>query len=208
MGDELEELCKACSNFQEVSLFGNDEKNIEVSAIKYLESRAYKVIAPPSLPSKVTKSTDLKALYERLVDRYHPEWRTTYIKEEQARAIAKNFVKSRMKAEGISKERAIRSCAEIICAVFQFEDEFNFNRPINFSMFGQAEFKWVSDRAIEILNKKESELEDVYTDILIDRMYEDKPNKGWSFNKLNRAYDRLKEKDNAEEKEKGRKDLR
>lgn len=201
MEEPLQNLCKACEEVQSLSLFGNDEKIVETAAIKYLESRAYKVIAPPTLPSKITKSTDLKALYERLVDRYHPDWRTTYIKEEQARAIAKNFVKSRMKAEGISKERALRSCAEIICAVFQFEDEFNFNRPINFSMFGQAEFKWVSDRAIEILNKKEAELDDVYTDILIERMYEDKPNKGWSLEKLDKAYDKLKEKEHGEKEE-------
>lgn len=202
----IEELCKACSDYQEVSLFGSDDSLVEETAVKYLEKKGYRVVQPVDLPIKIKNSMDLKNLYEGLVDRYHPEWMKVYIKDEQARAIAKNFVKSRMEAENISKERALQECAEIIYTVFKYEEEFKFKTQISFAWFGQGELKWVSDRAIEILNKNRDALKEAEADRMIEEMYDNLPQRGWSAAELDAAYNKnvLKEKANGKEENKER----
>lgn len=193
----VENLVKVCSEYENPGLFGADESAIEESAVKYLEEKGYKVVPPLVLPTKIESSVDLYYTYRKLVDRYHPEWRNVYIKTEQARKIAKRFVETRMQAEGVSRKRALQLCAEILYAVFKFEDEFKFRTSIQFGMFGQGEFKWVSDKAIQLINARQDKLDEEYSDLMINDMYSRIKPRGWSEKKLDRAIKILEEKDNG-----------
>ena len=49
----------------------------------------------------------------------------------------------------------------LIHTVLKHESDFNFNMPLTFSAFGQANCGWITDKAIQIMNKKKAK-EDEY----------------------------------------------
>ena len=75
-------------------------------------------------------------------------------------AVAKRFVESRIAVTGANKEYALNECGEIIRTIFDHYDDFNFKYDINFSIFGQGNLKWVTDRAIQLMNKRLEEKEE------------------------------------------------
>jgi hypothetical protein len=59
-----------------------------------------------------------------------------------------------MDAGNLNKKQALCECAEIINTVFDREDDFNFNLPLSFEMFGQQSAGWITKKAIYIMNSE------------------------------------------------------
>jgi len=141
----------------------------ELSALckEFLLEQGYRVVKPLKPRFKATREDDLFHLFYDRLNYYHPN-KSVYSNLKRDRAIASRFLKARMEAGDVSKEYALGECAEIILTVFEHEDEFNFNLPLTFEMFGQANCAWITEKAINIINAKKEKREAAIIDKMID----------------------------------------
>ncbi len=128
----------------------------------------YKVVNPVSYKFKATRIDDLFNLFYERLEYYHPEMTGSYRNLKRDRAVASRFVEARAKASSISEKHALSECADIILTVFEHEDEFNFNLPLTFEMFGQANCGWITDKAVQIMNREREGKERAAVDKMID----------------------------------------
>jgi len=145
-----------------------DYTELEGYCKEFLLESGYRVVRPLKPRFKAIREDDLFHLfYDRL--KYHHPDSSVYSNLKRDRAIASRFVKARMELGDVDKKYALNECAEIILTVFEHEDEFNFNLPLTFEMFGQANCAWITAKAIGIINKKREKKEAA----VIDKMIED-----------------------------------
>lgn len=135
---------------------GDKYSELKETCKKFLVYVGYKVVDPVQYQIIVKKQDDLINFFYTLLAYYHPEWLSKRNSTGQDRAMAKQFVEVRM-TTGISKQIALNECAEIIETVFKHENEFHFKYPLSFSIFGQKKLGWVTDYAMQIINKKRTE---------------------------------------------------
>ena len=133
----------------------------------FLLELGYRVVKPLTPRFKAIRIDDLYNLFYERLKHYHPDL-CVYSNQSRDRAIASKFLKVRMEAGDVSKKYALSECAEIILTVFEHEDEFNFNLPLTFEMFGQANCGWITSKAIQIMNKKREKRESIMIDKMID----------------------------------------
>jgi hypothetical protein len=160
MSKSLENLKKAIKSLDEVNLFGDsDSLSIDLACVEYLREKGYKIVEPFSYKfskARLKKSSDLIELFYKLRQWYHPDYLNKYRRNTAAdQMIAKRFVESRMEADNLSKEEALLECAEIINTIFEFEADFKFEFSLDFGIFGQDALKWVTEKAISILNHRD-----------------------------------------------------
>jgi len=138
------------------SVFGSDsEYNSLIEACKeFLIYKGYKIIEPINYTYNIKKPDDVIYLFYALSDSKHPELMNNFRNMAKDRKIASLFVKARMEASSINKKEALKECAEIIITIFEYEGEFNFNTPLVFGMLGQKKLGWITDKAVQIINKK------------------------------------------------------
>jgi hypothetical protein len=120
--------------------------------------------------------------------------------EGEERKIASRFVESRMKASNLSRQAAMQECGEIISTVFENLDEFNFTVPITFGVFGQKNMAWVTNVAIEIMNKKIDQYQRIKDEAWSDKVIEERAKThrpGWSEEELDKALENLEGKGNG-----------
>lgn len=139
----------------------------------FLLDLGYKVVNPISYKFKATRIDDLFNLFYERLEYYHPELTGSYRNLKRDRAVASRFVEARVKASGISEKHALSECAEIILTVFEYEEDFNFNLPLTFEMFGQANCGWITDKAVQIMNKTREKKERDAVDKMIDEYNEE-----------------------------------
>jgi hypothetical protein len=135
---------------------------------EFLLDLGYKVVNPVNYKFKVTRIEDLFNLFYDRLEYYHPEMTGVYRNLNRDRATASRFVEARAKASGIDEKYALSECAEIILTVFEYEDEFNFNLPLTFEMFGQVNCGWITDKAVRIMNRDKETKERAIVDKMID----------------------------------------
>ena len=145
-----------------------DYKELETCCKEFLLERGYRVVKPITPRFKAISIDDLYNLFYERLRYYHPDL-SVYSNISRDRAIASRFLKNRMEVGDVSKEYALSECAEIILTVFEHEDEFNFNLPLTFEMFGQANCAWITEKAINIMNVKRGKREEM----LMNKMVED-----------------------------------
>ena len=161
-----DKLIKAIKNslagLEQQTLF-NDDPEIKLvdTCVNYLKYKGFRVIEPKTFKVNIKNINDLIDYFYLLLSRKHPEKHMTSYNESQDRAIAKRFVDSRIKVTGASKEYALNECGSIIETVINHEEEFKFKFPINFAVFGHNKLRWVTDRAVEILNKNLAKAKEV-----------------------------------------------
>jgi len=115
----------------------------------------YKVTEPIIVDEKIITLKDLRNYFYKKLWEKHPELATTHVElpwAQQMRAV-KLFVESRQEL-GLNKKNAIQECVSIIDTIFEHEEEFNFNRPIDISILGQKKASWITAKAVYILNNK------------------------------------------------------
>lgn len=147
------------------SLFGSvkSTEDLELACLEFLRFKGYKVSQPINYRYKVTKLDDLVHFFYTLLNSKHPEYINVYRNMGRDRAIAKRFVENRIYATGYGEDIALRECAEIIATVFEYEKDFKFRTDINFGMFGQKNLGWITEKAVNIINKKTTKVSEEKT---------------------------------------------
>ena len=171
---------------EQVTIFNNDnciDKIIEES-IRYLRFKGFKVVAPQTFKNKIKNIDDLIRYFYSLLNNKDSIRYTTSYNENRDRATAKRFVSNRMLATGASKEYSLNECGEIISTIFKHEKEFKFKYDITFSIFGQGNLKWVTDKAIQIMNKNLQEKEEEDAEILREKAIATQDDSDLGFNDL------------------------
>jgi len=159
-----------------------DYEDLIVACKEFLIYMGYKVVNPIECSYNVKKLDDLIHLFYRLSDTKHPELINSYRDIAKDRILAKRFIESRIEASNINKKEAIKECAEIINAIFRHEEEFNFEIPITFGVLGQKNCGWITDKAIQIINKKKLNSEEERREELIDafeKIYNEEEDNGF-----------------------------
>lgn len=187
----------AVSESDQNRLFSEGEATQLVkSCIEYLKFRGYKVIQLPKYIYAITSLDELVSFFYIMMELKHPGYVSDHRNMAENRAIAKRFVEARIKAGGLNKKEALNECAEIIRTVFTNEHEFNFKHKMTFRLFGQDKLGWVTDKAIQIINRGL----DIYKEELAEEMREKMINaqdkKDLGFGDLQEILDKL-EKDNG-----------
>lgn len=158
MDKELQEILEELENNLSVSsLFGqNPNEDLINSCKKLLVYSGYKVIKPEIKGYKVENINDLINFFYIYKDTKHPEKYGSYRnKVDKDRRIAKLFVEARMSASGVNKRVALEECKNIIKTVFDYEDSFNFKRPVSFEAFGQVNCGWITEKALNIMRDQD-----------------------------------------------------
>ncbi len=137
----------------------------------FLVGNGYRVSPPIKVNHtfKLTKYSDLVKLFYD----YHSILYGTALPKSQNEAadnkIASNFVKSRQTAGGatVSKERALQECALIIETVINNLGAFGFDRQIGFWIFGTDSCRWITDKALDMIETERKLISDAELDVRI-----------------------------------------
>ena len=159
----MDAIRSALSDLDSNTLFNSDYSGLKAACRDYLISEGYRVTDPVKRMHKITKLDQLIDLFYTLLQRDHPEIGQARSKSRDF-ITAKRFLVSRVGNGGINKKEALNECYDIILTVFKHYDEFHFNIPIFFGMFGQgAKFGWVTQKALDIMyDKNKSKVESEY----------------------------------------------
>lgn len=152
--------------------FGNSVCTSEKEAVEYLRSLGYVVIKRDSLEGSWVKTpSDLVNYFYSLLQFYNQDRKIHYSPTKKDLRQAKNLIKSRLETAG-NKERALKEATSIVRCVAKYEEHFKFTSPIHsFDCFGQDTMRWVTDKAIGIINKEEQEIEDERLRLYINALY-------------------------------------
>lgn len=140
---------------QDLFSMGKSVEEARIEAAKdILTNAGYRIIDPVTVNSEISNNQKLRDYFYMRLDAKHPNRqrrRMPNIKFDM-RIIGK-FVESQM--SGISKKSAIQECVSIINILFDYEEEFNFKYPIaDIGILGQGKMSWITEKAIEMLNRK------------------------------------------------------
>ena len=138
-----------------------NREEIKQIAIKF----GYRVFDPIRVKTDVDSIPKIvRYFYNRLYKKYPNRNHIPNFGRDNS--IAKQFVESRMK--DVNKKVAIQECVGIIDVIFDYEEQFNFQYPINdMGILGQSKMSWVTEKAISILNyEREKEIERRVEEIL------------------------------------------
>jgi hypothetical protein len=152
----LGEIQKLITRTQQGDLFGNKQAFADGAAevcVEFLKNRGYSIRPPMAFPTQMTKLDELVALFYALLQKNFESCLLPYTNIGRDRAIAKAFVAKRMEDDKIKRNDALQQCAMIIKTIFNRPDVFRFETPPSFGVLGQAEMGWITDRAVQIINK-------------------------------------------------------
>jgi len=137
-------------------------------AKKLLINKGYKITGPFVGKSEVTSVLKLRDyFYTRLFNKYPKKINDTVRNFGKELSITKQMVESRM--EGVNKKHAIEECVTIIDTIFDYEDAFKFKFPIiDIGILGQKNCEWITEKAVDIMNRNKIKEEEERRDELID----------------------------------------
>lgn len=161
-------------NLNQQDLFSDkstDEIHLEES-IKNIEKAGYRVVRdaeeakqvaiesgwqvtePILVNGKVITLKDLhNYFFMRLWTKYPERYKYYVSNIKNELRMIRLFVESREKV-GLNRFNAIQQCVAIIDVIFNHEKEFNFKKPIDIRVIGQAKAGWITERALQIVNNK------------------------------------------------------
>lgn len=195
--DLLKDLKKTIKASEQTDIFASSKlkEKIMESCVRYLRHYGYTVVSPKKFKRKMKSTDDLIHYFYLLLNIKCPEDYATSYNTNKDRSIAKQFIESRMILTGTGKDYALNECGEIISTIFKHYDEFNFMYAINFSIFGQNKLKWVTDRALQIMNRKLKEKEEEEGRILRQKAIEAHVNDPAGFDDLAELVKKMEEED-------------
>lgn len=194
----LGEMQKLITSSQQGDLFGNKkiftEKSVEICE-KFLRGQGYSIGLPYKYPFNIKK-------LDELIDMFYAMMRNSYQSHlwsnpngKRDRAVAKSFVERRMNAGKTKRSVALQQCGLIIQTIFTNKDTFKFDTAPGFGILGQGEMAWVTDRALQIINKQLAKSEAKATEDAItamtERIEEKFPNLGFSLDELKAIRNKL-----------------
>lgn len=167
----LSNLQEAVIASKQTNIFGSQDtdQRVKDACVEYLKFHGYRVTEPKVFDKKINNTRDLvEYFYMRLNSMDSKKFATSYNKTRDMVA-AKRFVESRMAVTGANKDYTLNECGEIIRTIFDNYKDFNFKYDINFSVLGQGKLKWITDKAIQLMNKKLEIKEEEYAEVLRQR---------------------------------------
>jgi len=176
----LDQIHEGWLETQQGTLFGSENPPFELledACVEFLKYKGYKIVKPLSR-FDVKRLDDLIYLFYAYSDLKHPELINNYRNLSRDRALAKYFVTAREEASNMCRKAAMDECAEIIATIFEHEVEFNFKIPLTFSVLGQKNCGWITEKAIQIMNKKRMNKDEERREALIaslDKKYDAEP---------------------------------
>jgi len=134
---------------------GKSIEEVRIEAAKEILLKAgYRIIDPVVINDKITNKRQLRDYFYMRLDSKHPNRqrrRMPNIKFDMQ--IIGRFVDSQM--NGVSEKVAIQECVSIIDTLFDYEEEFKFKYPLtDIGILGQGKMSWITEKAIDLLNKK------------------------------------------------------
>jgi hypothetical protein len=194
----LSEIGKIVSASQQGDMFGNKQKVTEDSVelcAKFLRGQGFSVREPMAYPVKIGKLDDLLTVFYGTLRGIYEANFIPYYNEKKDRAIAKKFVENRVEHDGVDYKTALQQCGLIIQTIFDHPDIFKFDTPPTFGIFGQAGMGWVTDRAVQIMNKKVAKDAATATERAANKMSEEIekkcPKMGFSLDELQAIRNKL-----------------
>ena len=149
------------------------DKEKETKYIEFLKERGYVIIPPSYLDcTSITTIPSLINYFYSMLQYYHQDRKLHYYKSTKRDSkVVKNFINSRIEAGAGNRKKAIQECVEIIKCVIENESEFSFSEPLHsLDCFGQDNMKWVTDKAISIINKENERVNKKEMNIFIDNL--------------------------------------
>lgn len=175
-----------------MTLFDNiEEGDVEQKYVDFLKNRGYIIIPPKILDATSVRSASaLVDYFYSMLQYYNPDRRFHYSKASSVdRRKANAFIKGRMEAGAGNRQRAIKECIDIIRCVVEYESEFLFSEPLHsFDCFGQDKMKWVTDKAISILNNENERVLQQELSEFMDKIAQEQ-----EIEALNTFYDNIEE---------------
>lgn len=154
--NELSQLKDAVLASDQTTIFNSKHivQNINEACVAYLRFYGYKVTPPNKFDVKIDSIDDLIYHFYSLLNNNTDGYATSF-NLARDRAIAKRFVEARVATTGASKAYVLEECGEIVNTIFANKEEFiNPKYPFDFGIFGNNKMKWLTDKAIKIMNKK------------------------------------------------------
>jgi hypothetical protein len=182
----IDDLRAAVVASEQLSIFNDADQysKVQEECIRFLRFRGFKIAEPKVFKTKIEKNDDLITFFYALLNSNFPGDYMTSCNWEKDRNIAKIFVDNRMEISGASREYVLNECGEIINTIFEHYDEFKFKYALSFSILGQKKSKWITDKAIQLMNKKLREKEEKETEMLQNEAIESQDTNNLGFNDL------------------------
>lgn len=154
--DYIDDIKSSIKKTDQLSIFSNKNRYIDIenSCCRFLRFLGYSIYSPKEFSMDIKSINDLVAYFYVLYNKKNKGGIVTSYNEAKDRSIASRFVNERMTTTGASREYTLSECGEIIKTIFEYEEEFNFKYDISFSILGNAKSKWITDKAIQIMNEK------------------------------------------------------
>jgi len=171
----LDEMQKLLIASQQGDLFGDKSaltKEATDACVEFLKGIGYGVTKPHKYPIEVTKLDDLIATFYGFIRNIYQTQMGPYSNDKKDRTIAKRFVEGRMKDAGLDRKTALKQCGLIVRTVFAHPDIFKFETAPTFSIFGQANMGWITDRAVQLINGQIAKDEAAPIERAVDKMTE------------------------------------
>lgn len=200
--DLLNKLKTAVAAIGQSSLFNDPLSELESACEDFLTYRGYRVVKSQKyVHTKVDNTKGLVELFYSLLDKkldgmnYFDSYRNSLA---QDLATAKRFVESRMEANGVGRDVALKECANIIQTVFRNYDEFKFKYSISFSIFGQKKMGWVTEKALQILNRSIEEDVRDRAEARIQETLAQQANEMLGYSDLDELLEKIKEEESGD----------
>lgn len=188
----------AIKSIEQSTLFNSDsEEKITEACVKYLKYIGFRVVSPKLFRTKIKNNDALIDYFYVLLTRKNPKDYVTSYNQARDRAVAKRFVEGRMAMTGTGNDYALNECGAIIATVIEHEDEFKFKFPLSFAIFGNNKLSWVTDKAVEILNRSLFEKEEEQTEKLREKAIESQGTDNLGFDDLDSILARIEEEEDA-----------
>jgi hypothetical protein len=120
-----------------------------------LESNGYIVKRIPNIATGINNYSELINRFYFLLEKNFKDV-TPYRDNKADHSVAKKFVSKIMETTGYDFKTSLSKCAELVEVVFDHKEEFNFKLEytMSFRIFGQGEMSWVTEKAIQLLNRR------------------------------------------------------
>jgi len=199
---EMQELITAS---QQGSLFGSENTHATTcrkACVEYLKGQGYSVRPPMGHSVKIVKLDELLSVFYGFLGDIYDSHLLPPSNKKKDRAVAKAFVEGRMETDNISRGEALQQCGLIIKTIFKYLDVFKFENPPTFGIFGQAKMGWITERAVQLINKEITKEKELSLEKAVNKMtknIERDCQMGFSLDELTAIQKRLEDRNGKKE---------
>jgi hypothetical protein len=144
-----------------------NELQIEKECVIYLKSIGYKV-SKNITNYKINNIDELIDFFYGLMSYYHNEVCSLVANREKDKALFSKFIHDRKAELGYTHRQGLQDCANVINALFCHEEALGLTIPVGTWVFGSDKCKWITDKAISILNLNQEVIDEFKVSQLVE----------------------------------------